>query len=63
MDKTTFLMVIEPLKIAESCKIDNNIDENCDGIAAVTAVIDNDGDGFNSMEDCDDNKVINNSLK
>ena len=30
----------------------NDVDENCDGIVAV---IDNDGDGVNSDEDCDDN--------
>jgi len=32
--------------------VNNDIDEDCDGIAQV---IDLDGDGFNSDEDCDDN--------
>ena len=36
---------------------DNNVDENCDGIAAVTAVVDNDQDGFSAAEDCDDNNA------
>ena len=34
--------------------LDNNIDENCDGIAEITQVADNDNDGFNANEDCDD---------
>jgi len=35
--------------------LDNMIDENCDGIAEMTQVVDNDNDGSNSDEDCDDN--------
>jgi|GEM_PF-4016544 len=35
--------------------LNNDVDENCDGIAEMTQVIDNDGDGFDSNVDCDDN--------
>ena len=34
--------------------VNNNIDEDCDGIAQM---IDDDGDGFNSSDDCDDNNT------
>ncbi len=36
---------------------DNEVDENCDGIAAVTAIVDNDQDGFDATVDCDDNNA------
>jgi len=39
--------------------INNEIDENCDGIITQ---IDNDQDGFNSDEDCDDNDALINPL-
>lgn len=37
--------------------LDNEIDENCDGIAAMSEAVDNDNDGFNEDEDCDDNNA------
>lgn len=35
--------------------LDNDIDENCDGVAEISTVVDNDNDGFDVNNDCDDN--------